>query len=120
MREAVNHSEVCLDESSTPVLCLTALATLQDKSSLPAPNTESVSVSERPSGEYAAISFPGVAGPQAAAQKERELRALMQKRGVSAAGDEWYLARYNDPSTRPAWRKNEILVPVKDFVLWES
>ena len=102
------------------MLRLTALAVLQDKSSLPAPNTDSVSVSERPSGEYAAISFSGVADPPAAAQKERELQALMQRRSISAAGDECYLARYNDPSTRPSWRKNEILVPVKDFDLWES
>ena len=93
---------------------------MQDKSSLPAPNTDRVSVSERPSGEYAAITFSGVADPQAAAQKERELRALMQRRNISAAGSEWYLARYNDPSTKPAQRKNEILIPVKDFDLWES
>lgn len=93
---------------------------MQEKSSLPAPNTERVSVSERPSGDYAAISFSGVADPQAAAQKERELRALMQRRNISALGNEWYLARYNDPSTRPAWRKNEILIPIKEFDLWES
>ena len=77
-------------------------------------------MSERPSGEYAAISFSGVADPQAAAQKERELRALLQRRNISASGSEWYLARYNDPSTKPAYRKNEILIPIKDFDLWES
>ena len=77
-------------------------------------------MSERPGGEYAAITFSGVADPQAAAQKERELRALMQGRKISAAGSEWYLARYNDPSTKPAQRKNEVLIPVKDFDLWES
>ena len=93
---------------------------MQDKASLPAPNTDRVSVSERPSGEYAAISFSGVADPPAAAQKERELQALMQRRQISAAGSEWYLARYNDPSTRPAMRKNEILIPVKGFDLWDS
>ena len=93
---------------------------MQDKASLPAPNTGTVSISERPSGEYAAISFSGVADPQAAAQKERQLRSLLQRWKMSAASSEWYLARYNDPSTRPAMRKNEILIPVKDFDLRDS
>lgn len=93
---------------------------MQDKSSLPAPNTERVSVSERPSGDYAAISFSGIADPQSASQKERELRFLMQNRSIRAAGQEWFLARYNDPSTKPMFRKNELLIPVKEFDLWES
>lgn len=96
------------------------MCTTQDKSSLPAPNTDRISVAERPSGEYAATSFSGVADPQAASQKERELRVLMQKRGISAASEEWFLARYNDPSTKPMFRKNEVLIPVKDFDLWET
>ena len=77
-------------------------------------------MTERPSGDYAALSFSGVADAEAAAQKQQELRALMQRRKIIAAGDEWFLARYNDPSTKPMFRKNEVLIPVKDFDLWES
>jgi hypothetical protein len=99
---------------------LTYLVPAQDKSSLPVPNAERVLVTERPSGDYAALTFSGVADPEAAAQKQQELRALMQRRKISAAGDEWFLARYNDPSTKPMFRKNEVLIPVRDFDLWES
>ena len=93
---------------------------LQDKESLPAPNTDRVAVTERPSGEYAALSFSGVADTKAASQKEQELRTCIQKRGLSAKGSEWYLARYNDPSTKPMFRKNEVLIPIEKFDLWES
>ena len=84
------------------------------------PNAERVSVTERPKGDYAVLSFSGVADSEAAAQKQQQLQALMQRRKIFAAGDEWFLARYNDPSTKPMFRKNEVLIPVKDFDLWES
>ena len=45
---------------------------------------------------------------------------MMQNRSIRAAGQEWFLARYNDPSTKPMFRKNELLIPVKEFDLWES
>ena len=75
---------------------------------------------ERPSGEYAALSFSGVADPKAASQKEQELRTRIQSRGLSPKGSDWYLARYNDPSTKPMFRKNEVLIPIGDFDLWET
>ena len=77
-------------------------------------------MTERPSGEYAALSFSGVAAPQAASQKEQALRARIHSRGLSAKGSEWYLARYNDPSTKPMFHKNEILIAIEDFDLWDS
>ena len=42
----------------------------------------------------------------------------MQGDAVKVASNDWMLARYNDPSTRPIFRRNEVLVKVKDFDLW--
>lgn len=91
---------------------------LQDVASAPAPQTESVRVKKRGECLYAVASFSGVANPKAASEQESALRQAMQRRGIVADGSDWLLARYNDPSTRPAFRRNEVLVPVKDFVLW--
>lgn len=91
---------------------------LQDVASVPAPQTESVMVKERGERLYAVASFSGVASPKAASEQESALRKAMQRRGIVADGSDWLLARYNDPSTRPAFRRNEVLVPVKEFELW--
>ena len=85
---------------------------------MPSPQTDSVRVRERSEGLYAVASFSGVADPQNAAERESALRQAMQKRGIVADGFDWLLARYNDPSTRPAFRRNEVLIPVKEFELW--
>jgi hypothetical protein len=53
-----------------------------------------------------------------APRKERELRAALSRDRISVASHEWVLARYNDPSTRPMFRRNEVLLPVADFDLW--
>lgn len=86
--------------------------------SVPAPQTESVKVKERGERLYAVASFSGMATPEAASEQESGLREAMQRRGVVADGSDWLLARYNDPSTRPAFRRNEVLVPIKEFELW--
>jgi SOUL heme-binding protein len=36
------------------------------------------------------------------------------------AGEDWVLARYNDPSIQPIFRRNEVLVPVAKFDLWAN
>ena len=47
-----------------------------------------------------------------------ELRTLLLEDGRSAADGSYILARYNDPSTRPRFRRNEVLLPLADFELW--
>ena len=77
-------------------------------------------MTERPSGEYAALSFSGVADPKAAAEKEQELRRFIRSKGLSAKGGEWDLARFIDRSSKPMFRKHEILIAIEDFDLWDS
>jgi hypothetical protein len=31
----------------------------------------------------------------------------------------WALARYNDPSVAPVFRRNEVLIELKEFELWQ-
>ena len=85
---------------------------------MPAPQTDSIRVREQPGGHYAVASFSGVADSQAAAAVEKELRRAMQRRQITADSQDWLLARYNDPSTKPMFRRNEVLIPVRDFQLW--
>ena len=91
---------------------------MQEASSVPAPQTDNVTVREQPGGIYAAASFSGTADPQTAAKVEAELRTAMQKRGLEADGADWSLCRFNDPSTRPMFRRNEVLIPINNFELW--
>lgn len=93
-------------------------AAVQDLSSVPSPATETVRVKERGEGLYAVASFSGVADPKAAAEQEARLRQALPGRGIVADGSGWLLARYNDPSTKPAFRRNEVLIPLKEFSLW--
>jgi DNA gyrase inhibitor GyrI len=92
---------------------------VQDASSLPPPKTGDVRVKELPGGLYAAATYSGIATPDNSRKAERELRQAMIRKGIRAAGPEWVLARYNDPFTLPAFRRNEVLIPVADdFKLW--
>jgi hypothetical protein len=95
-----------------------AVLWVQDVSSVPAPQTDNVRVKVRGEGLYAVASFSGIADPKTAAEQESRLRQVMQERGMKADGSDWLLARYNDPSTKPAFRRNEVLIPVKGFELW--
>ena len=85
---------------------------------MPAPVADGVEVREQPGGCYAAASFSGVADARASADVEAALRRSMQARELEADGPDWLLARYNDPSTKPMFRRNEVLIPVRGFQLW--
>ena len=54
----------------------------------------------------------------AVSKRQIMCREAVQGDAVKIASDDWMLARYNDPSTRPVFRRNEVLVKVKDFDLW--
>ena len=47
-------------------------------------------------------------------------REALKQDAVSGAADDWVLARYNDPSTRSFFRRNECMVKLSDFDLWKA
>lgn len=69
-------------------------------------------------GEYAVVAFSGMADAERSGSEAERLRAALCADGLTPDGGDWTLARYNDPSTPAAFRRNEILIPLKDFKLW--
>jgi DNA gyrase inhibitor GyrI len=94
------------------------LLLLQALEELPAATRSEVALGQVPGGYYAAAVFNGVATPSKSNEVEAQLRQQLQQEGLQAAGSEWLLARYNDPSVKPAFRRNEVLIPLADFDLW--
>uniref|UniRef100_A0A383WAA1 SOUL heme-binding protein n=1 Tax=Tetradesmus obliquus TaxID=3088 RepID=A0A383WAA1_TETOB len=87
--------------------------------SLPAPLDPAVQLQRRPGGIYAAAVFSGVATPRKCSEVSTQLlAALHETRLQPADSSSWMLARYNDPSVKPRFRRNEILVELRDFNLW--
>jgi DNA gyrase inhibitor GyrI len=87
--------------------------------SLPAPTDLAVQLQQRPGGIYAAAVFSGVATPRRCSEVSSELfTALQEARLKPVDSSSWMLARYNDPSVKPRFRRNEILVELQDFNLW--
>lgn len=100
--------------------CCNLLAVLQvSLASLPAPLDPAVQLQRRPGGIYAAAVFSGVATPRKCSEVSTQLlAALHETRLQPADSSSWMLARYNDPSVKPRFRRNEILVELRDFNLW--
>ena len=71
-----------------------------------------------PGGTYAVRSFSGMAGKKQAQEQLKSLHAAMARDDLQAAANDWTLARYNDPSTKGPFRRNEVLVSVMNFDLW--
>lgn len=93
-------------------------AVLQDTASLPQPLNASVRCMQMPGGMYAVRSFSGMAGEAQAQEQLSSLRQAMARDQLKAASEKWTLARYNDPSTKAPFRRNEVLVSVQEFDLW--
>ena len=47
-------------------------------------------------------------------------RRALEQDAVSGAAEDWVLARYQDPSTRPWFRRNEVLLQLSEFDLWAA
>lgn len=71
-----------------------------------------------PGGTYAVRRFSGMAGKEQAQEQLKRLREAMASDDLQAAANDWMLARYNDPSTKGPFRRNEVLVSVMNFNLW--
>ncbi len=91
---------------------------LQDKASLPAPDDGQVRCIDMPGGVYAVRSFSGMANESQAARELQQLRQVLARDKLQAVSEDWTLARYNDPSTKGPFRRNEVLVAVQNFDLW--
>ena len=79
--------------------------------SLPKPVNPQVVLIEVPTTRFAAIRFSGFAGQETLEEQEKQLRAFMTERGLSAAATPQY-AFYNAPWTLPFMRRNEILIEI--------
>lgn len=84
-----------------------------------------VQVKKQDGGLFAVASIGGVVDERKAAVKAEELKRELKRDGVGVVqgkerGDWWVLARYNDPSTLPPFRKNEVMVELDGdrFKLW--
>ncbi|KAL5200083.1 hypothetical protein ABZP36_021286 [Zizania latifolia] len=71
----------------------------KDLDSLPAPNTEAVTLRKVEGGVAAVKKFSGRPKEEIVIQKEKELRSQLLKDGLKPQNG-WLLARYNDPRTQ--------------------
>lgn len=84
--------------------------------SLPTPNDERIRLREKPARIVAVRRFSGRWSDKNVDQHEQRLLEDLQGLGIEAAGPP-ELARYNSPFTPWFLRRNEIIVPVDQFVV---
>mmetsp|Transcript_24759 Transcript_24759/g.29972 ORF Transcript_24759/g.29972 Transcript_24759/m.29972 type:complete len:425 (+) Transcript_24759:124-1398(+) len=88
----------------------------QSPAQLPNPNSESVTVEQLPGKVFGVLQFSGRADAELAAKMALELRAGLMADGVQCC-EGYTLGQYNDPSTKPMFRRNEVLIELVDFKL---
>lgn len=97
-------------------------AELSSSNGLPKPlESSNVILRDVPSQLMVVKAIGGVATEEKVHAATVQLRDLVEKDGISVAGSQpAVLARYNDPSTPPLFRRNEILLPINEstFKLW--
>ncbi|GMH32413.1 hypothetical protein BSKO_00247 [Bryopsis sp. KO-2023] len=87
-------------------------------SSMPTPTSTDVECKDTGGGLYAVAQFDGLALEPDAEREHSKLEKAMVVDGMTP-GKDWTLARYNEPFTNPATRRNEVLIPIEDgFSLW--
>ncbi|KAF7143836.1 hypothetical protein RHSIM_Rhsim05G0203000 [Rhododendron simsii] len=78
----------------------------------PKPVDERVVVREEGERKYAVVRFSGAATEKVVAEKVGKLREWAERDGYKVAGAE-VLGRYNPPWTLPAFRTNEVMLPIE-------
>ncbi|XP_024975656.1 uncharacterized protein LOC112513583 [Cynara cardunculus var. scolymus] len=79
----------------------------------PKPVDERVVIREEGERKYGVVTFSGVASEEVVAKKVEKLKKDLERDGVKITGD-YVLGRYNPPwITLPAFRTNEVLIPVE-------
>eukprot|EP00208_Stichococcus_sp_RCC1054_P000489 CAMPEP_0206140442 /NCGR_PEP_ID=MMETSP1473-20131121/9492_1 /ASSEMBLY_ACC=CAM_ASM_001109 /TAXON_ID=1461547 /ORGANISM="Stichococcus sp, Strain RCC1054" /LENGTH=369 /DNA_ID=CAMNT_0053534595 /DNA_START=232 /DNA_END=1341 /DNA_ORIENTATION=+ len=86
--------------------------------SLPKPLEEGVDLVQKPGGYFAAVTFSGMADEERAQQEAARLRAALPKHNLKPRSGQYIVARYNDPGTKPIFRRNDVLIELEDFKLW--
>ncbi|KAG1660083.1 hypothetical protein FOA52_011149 [Chlamydomonas sp. UWO 241] len=87
----------------------------KDVSQLPTPIGMRVTRRQLPGGFFGAAIFSGWPLDFEVVQAERALRDVLLRNGHTPKAG-YTLARYNDPTTLPAVRRNEVLIEVEGFV----
>lgn len=86
--------------------------------SLPKPKNPQISISELPPKTYAAVRFSGSTDNDHVQAKTNELQALIKSAKLipvdPSTGAVPTIARYDPPWTLPWFRRNEILIEIKD------
>lgn len=82
-------------------------------SDIPTPDTPLLSIDQVPAHRAAALTFRGSWNAQRLEEKTADLRALMAKEGLSESGPPLF-ARYDPPYKPPVFRRNEVIIPVRD------
>lgn len=78
----------------------------------PKPTDERVVIREESERKYGVVKFGGVANEEVVKEKVEKLRLSLERDGFKVVGD-FLLARYNPPWTIPAFRTNEVMIPVE-------
>ncbi|VAI89421.1 unnamed protein product [Triticum turgidum subsp. durum] len=104
------------DDKLSDVSIQIALPMNKDLNSLPAPNTEAVTLRKVEGGIAAVKKFSGRIEEEIVTKKEKGLRSQLLKDGLKPQQG-CMLARYNDPSTKDFVKRNEVLIWLNDFTL---
>ena len=78
----------------------------------PKPVDERVVITEEGERKYGVVRFSGVATESVVEKKVEKLKKSLERDGYKVIG-EFLLARYNPPWTLPAFRTNEVMIPVE-------
>ena len=79
-----------------------------------------------PGSVFAVLRYSGQVDEDLRVQKRKELLAFMDEDGLEPKVSEkdgslvTYTAQYNDPRVKPFFRRNEVLVAVNDFDVWQK
>ncbi|CAL5053578.1 unnamed protein product [Urochloa decumbens] len=104
------------DDTLSDVSIQIVLPMNKDLNSLPAPNTEAVTLRKVEGGIAAVKKFSGRPKEEIVLQKEKDLRSQLLKDGLKPQQG-CLLARYNDPRTKSFLMRNEVLIQLNDFAL---
>jgi hypothetical protein len=84
----------------------------------------SVTVLQEAGGVFAVLRYSGQVDEGVRGQKWAELLSYMTEDGLDALQRDGrvvtYTAQYNDPRVKPPFRRNETLVAVSEFDVWQK
>ncbi|OEL22425.1 hypothetical protein BAE44_0016554 [Dichanthelium oligosanthes] len=104
------------DDTLSDVSIQIVLPMNKDLNSLPAPNSDAVTLQKAEGGIAAVKKFSGRPKEEIVLQKEKDLRSQLLKDGLKPQQG-CLLARYNDPRTKSFLMRNEVLIRLNDFTL---